>query len=156
MGDCARLAFIPAVAHAPTPGVRREPQGHGKRRFGEDPMENRSFDRRTLLGASIMLPVAMSAPDIAVAQEPTDVLDASLMTLRRLLGQWRGEGDGQPGHSTIERSYAPALGGHFIFARNISHYAPQERNPKGERHEDLSFYSFDRARNRAVLRQFHI
>jgi hypothetical protein len=31
----------------------------------------------------------------------------------------------------------------------------QEKNPKGEVHEDRGFISFDRARKRLVLRQFH-
>ena len=35
-------------------------------------------------------------------------------------------------------------------------YPPQEKNPKGETHEDIGFFSFDSARKRVVLRQFHV
>jgi hypothetical protein len=40
--------------------------------------------------------------------------------------------------------------------RNTSTYLPQEKNPKGEVHEDLGYVSRDRARNVFVLRQFHV
>jgi hypothetical protein len=33
---------------------------------------------------------------------------------------------------------------------------PQEKNPKGETHQDLGLFSFDKAHGRFVLRQFHI
>ena len=32
----------------------------------------------------------------------------------------------------------------------------RKKNPKGEVHEDEGWFSFDRARNRIVFRQFHI
>ncbi|HUS11501.1 MAG TPA: hypothetical protein VMZ30_13625 [Pyrinomonadaceae bacterium] len=35
-------------------------------------------------------------------------------------------------------------------------YAPQEKNPPGETHEDVGFFSYDRLRKQFVLRQFHI
>ena len=33
---------------------------------------------------------------------------------------------------------------------------PQEKNPKGETHEHLSFFSYDKAAKKFMLRQFHI
>jgi hypothetical protein len=39
--------------------------------------------------------------------------------------------------------------------QNQSTYKPQEKNPKGEVHEDVGMFSFDTARQRLVLRQFH-
>ena len=33
---------------------------------------------------------------------------------------------------------------------------PQEKNPKGEVHEDVGFISYDRAAQKLVLRQFHV
>jgi hypothetical protein len=48
------------------------------------------------------------------------------------------------------------LGSRFIQVQNRSTYPPQERNPKGETHEDIGFFSFDVARKRVVFRQFHI
>lgn len=63
---------------------------------------------------------------------------------------------GQPGTGTLRREYERALGGRYIRVRNRSEYPAQARNPKGEIHEDEGFLSFDRARKRLVLRQFHI
>jgi hypothetical protein len=119
-------------------------------------MGTSSVDRRALLGAALILPAALALPNVAFAQEDAPSLHGRLAPMSRFLGSWRGEGDGQPGHSNVERTYAPVLGGRFIFIRNVSTYAPQGRNRTGERHEDQGFYSFDRARNRVVLRQFHI
>lgn len=75
--------------------------------------------------------------------------------MSRFVGQWRGEGDGDPGHSTVERTYELALDGQYLCVRNKSTYLPQPKNPKGEVHQDIGFYSFDDARGRAIFRQFH-
>lgn len=80
----------------------------------------------------------------------------NLAAIRPLTGKWAGTSEGQPGRGTVEREYAVALGGRFIRVRNRSIYPPQEKNPKGETHEDEGFFSFDRARKLIVLRQFHL
>lgn len=100
------------------------------------------------LGAPLMLAGS------AVAAAP--LLDKALAPLARFAGTWRGEGEGEPGVSRVERTCEPALGGKFLMARNTSRYAPQPKNPKGEVHEDLGFYSYDRATKAFVFRQFHI
>ncbi|UCF58842.1 MAG: hypothetical protein JSV15_07290 [Candidatus Bathyarchaeota archaeon] len=46
--------------------------------------------------------------------------------------------------------------GKFLQARNKSTFAPQAKNPKGEVHEDIGFFSYDSNRERFVLRQFHV
>jgi IstB-like ATP binding protein len=56
----------------------------------------------------------------------------------------------------LEREYTEMFGSRFIHVRNRSTYAPQEKNPKGEVHEDLGVFSYDGARKRIVLRQFHV
>lgn len=76
--------------------------------------------------------------------------------LRFFVGTWTGTGNGQPGTSTVEREYAFALNDRFLEVRNKSTYLPQEKNPKGEVHEDRGFVSWDRARRRFVFRQFHV
>ena len=73
-----------------------------------------------------------------------------------LIGRWEGTAEGQPGRGTVQRDYTRALNGRFIRARNRNEYPPQDKNPKGEIHEDEGFFSFDRARKRLVLRQFHV
>jgi hypothetical protein len=76
--------------------------------------------------------------------------------LAPLVGHWTGTSEGQPGKGEVERQYERVLGSKFIQVRNRSTYPPQEKNPKGETHEDIGFFSFDSARMRVVFRQFHI
>jgi hypothetical protein len=89
------------------------------------------------------------------AQAPSNAADR-LAPIALLVGQWKGTSDGQPGKGNVERQYERVLGSKFIQVRNRSVYPPQEKNPKGETHEDIGFFSFDSARKRVVLRQFHI
>ena len=48
------------------------------------------------------------------------------------------------------------LNGRFIRVQNTSTYAPQPKNPKGEVHQDVGYFSRDGGRKRLVLRQFHV
>jgi hypothetical protein len=73
-----------------------------------------------------------------------------------LIGRWEGTSEGQPGKGTVQREYARVLNSRFIHGRNRNVYPVQEKNPKGEIHEDEGWFSFDRARKRLVLRQFHV
>ena len=76
--------------------------------------------------------------------------------VRFLLGSWEGTSSGQAGNATVRREYGFALRERFIEERHTSTYPPQEKNPKGEVHEHLSYISYDRARKLLVLRQFHV
>jgi len=76
--------------------------------------------------------------------------------LRFFVGTWKGTGKGEPGVSQVERTYQSILNGKYIQIEHKSIYAPQEKNPKGETHEDIGFLSYDRGRKQFVLRQFHI
>jgi hypothetical protein len=90
---------------------------------------------------------------VGVAQQP-----AAADPFERLaffIGKWEGASDGQPGQGTVRREYARALNSRFVRVHNRSEYAAQPKNPKGEIHEDEGFFSFDKARKRLVLRQFH-
>lgn len=98
-----------------------------------------------------MLAAAIAMP--ALAQQPAP---DNLGPIAPLLGRWAGTSEGQPGIGTVERDYERVLGSRFIRVRNRNVYPPQEKNPKGETHEDEGFFSFDRARKRIVLRQFHV
>jgi len=88
----------------------------------------------------------------AQSEAPVD----TLAPLARLIGRWTGTSEGQPGKGQVERQYERVLRSKFIQVRNRSIYAPQEKNPKGETHEDIGFFSFDSARKRVVFRQFHV
>lgn len=72
------------------------------------------------------------------------------------IGAWKGTGEGKPGISEVERTYRLIFNEKFIEVKNKSTYAPQEKNPKGEVHEDVGLISFDSARNFFVYRQFHV
>lgn len=76
--------------------------------------------------------------------------------LTPVLGRWEGTSNGSPGAGTVRREYRLVLGGRFIEVRNASTYPPQPKNPKGEKHEDVGYFSRDRARRSFVLRQFHV
>jgi len=91
------------------------------------------------------------APDPATTTKPD-----RWAPLRGLLGAWEGTSHGQPGDGTLRREYRLVLGDRFIEVRNRSVYPPQEKNPKGEVHEDVGYLSVDRARKVFVLRQFHV
>jgi hypothetical protein len=78
-----------------------------------------------------------------------------LAMLAPLVGRWTGTTEGQPGTGTVERDYERVLGDRFIRVQNRSTYPPQPKNTKGEVHQDLGFFSYDRARKAIVFRQFH-
>lgn len=103
----------------------------------------------TLLGVLLLVCPIAAAESAGPKASPWD-------RMRFFLGSWTGVGQGQPGTSTVEREYQFALRDRFIEVRNISTYVPQAKNPKGEIHEDRGFISWDRARRRFVLRQFHV
>jgi len=73
-----------------------------------------------------------------------------------LVGRWAGTTHGEPGSGNVQRSYQFALKGKFLQVENKSSYPSQPSNLKGEIHEDVGFISFDSARKRFVLRQFHV
>lgn len=109
------------------------------------------YPRAAVTAGMVLLTIALAPP--ALAQQPAA---DPLGLVAPFLGRWVGTSEGQPGNGTVEREYERALGSRFIRIRNRSTYPPQEKNPKGEKHEDEGFFSFDRARKRIVLRQFHI
>lgn len=76
--------------------------------------------------------------------------------VRFLLGKWEGDVQGEPGVGKAVREYAFVLNHRFIEVRNQSTYPPQEKNPKGEVHEDRGMISHDRAAKKLVLCQFHV
>lgn len=108
---------------------------------------------RLLLATTVVGTLAMwstvSGQQPVAAPDPFDAVAF-------LIGRWEGTSDGQPGKGSVRREYSRALNSRFIRVVNRSEYAPQDRNPKGEIHEDEGFLSYDRARKRLVIRQFHV
>ena len=101
-----------------------------------------------LLGATLAL-LGAESPQPSAKPDPW-------IPLRSFIGQWEGESQGEPGKGKATRTYAFALNNRFILETNKSVYLPQEKNPKGETHEHLSFFSYDKAAKKFMLRQFHI
>jgi len=72
------------------------------------------------------------------------------------VGNWKGTGKGRSGLSKLEAEFKFVLNGKYFQVRGKAVFEPQEKNKKGEVHEDLGFISFDRARKTFVFRQFHV
>lgn len=94
-----------------------------------------------ILGGLVALPVVFASAQTRTPADP-------LASLEPLIGRWEGTSEGEPGKSSVQREYTRILGTRFIHGRNRSVYAPQEKNPKGETHEDIGIFSFDTARQR--------
>jgi hypothetical protein len=101
------------------------------------------------LSLACLLGPAVLAGQQSVATDPFE-------RVAFLIGRWEGTAEGQPGKGTVRREYTRVLNSRFIRVHNRSEYPAQEKNPKGEVHEDEGFISFDRARKKLVLRQFHV
>lgn len=100
-----------------------------------------------------VLLLVMVSSTLSFAQTATR--DSTWFTLNPFLGKWKGEGGGEPGQGKYERSYQFILGGAFIEIRNKSSYPPTAKKPKGEVHEDIGYFSYDRSLKTFRLRQFH-
>jgi len=108
--------------------------------------------KRTTLGFSLTCVFAAGAN--GWAQQP--VASDPFEPIAFMIGRWESSSEGQPGKATVRREYSRVLNSRFVRVRNRSEYPVQDKNPKGEIHEDEGFFSFDRARKRLVLRQFHV
>lgn len=95
---------------------------------------------------------AAPAPGGGAQAEPDDVW----APFRFFVGDWKGAGEGSPGASSGEQSFAFILRGMFLQVRNRTVISPQDKNPSGEVHEDLGVFSYDKNRKTFVLRQFHV
>ena len=101
------------------------------------------LQRHILLGAQLMLALMMWSPIRAQDAQKPDVWEP----LKCFVGSWEGMAKGQPGNGKVEREYQFVLNGKYLQAKNKSTYPPQEKNPKGEVHEDWGLFSYDRGRN---------
>jgi len=107
-------------------------------------------------GRSIATTVLLLIASTVGMSAQTSTAEDPFRELRFFLGRWDGTSRGQPGTGTVERTYELVLGSKFVRVTNRSTYPPQEKNPKGEIHEDVGMLSFDRTRSRIVFRQFHV
>lgn len=100
---------------------------------------------------TILMLLILLLPGLAFAQVSKDVWKP----FRGFIGEWKGTGEGESGKGSYERSYKFVYGEKFIEIRNKAIYPKQEKNPKGEVHEDIGYISYDKIRKTFVLRQFH-
>jgi len=103
-----------------------------------------------------LITVAVAAIFSTDASAQMSKQDSLWLPLKVFVGGWKGKGGGEPGQGDYERTYQFVLNKRFIEIRNKSTYPPSEKNPKGEIHEDVGYFSYDRGRRTFVLRQFHI
>jgi len=112
-----------------------------------------THNARALTVIGILVCATLSAGAMARAQPgAADPLEP----LAFLVGRWEGTSEGQPGAGDVRREYTRVLNSRFIRVQNQSVYKPQDKNPKGEVHDDVGFFSFDKARKRLIFRQFHV
>ncbi len=93
-------------------------------------------------------------PAITLAQ--TETKQDIFKPLQYFIGKWEGKSTGESGEGKSEREYKSIMNGKYIEVKNKSIYEPQEKNPKGEIHEDWGIISYDKSRKKFVLRQFHV
>jgi hypothetical protein len=115
---------------------------------------------RTVLLIAVVVSLALAVSNAAaIHQEPpnkqADQTDP-FTPLRMFIGKWEGDSKGEPGVGKMQREYAFVLKDRFIQISNKAVYPPQEKNPKGEVHEDLGFFGFDKAQRKFSFRQFHV
>ena len=106
--------------------------------------------RKPILSAIFVLLASVNG----FAQTPD--LPPDLAPLKFFLGKWAGTAEGQPGKGTAEREYKVLLRGRAVELTNRNVYPPQPSNAKGETHEDVGIFSFDRAAKIIRFRQFHV
>lgn len=104
--------------------------------------------RKEILSVILLLPFLI----FAQGEKKADVWQA----LKFLEGKWVGQGDGMSGVSTVVQTYQFVLGNKYLQMRTKSVFKPQEKNPKGEVHEDMGMVSYDNFRKTFVLRGFYI
>lgn len=121
------------------------------------PSRHRTYRRDDFRTWAFVLLLTACAAGIA-AEEPSATAKAAApwKQLEFLLGHWRGTSTGEPGQGRVERSYEYGVGGAFIVGNNKSVYPPQKANPKGEIHHDHTVISFDKNRQKFVMRQFNV
>ena len=105
------------------------------------------------IAALIVLFLVVST-DPAPAENTDEVAVYSLAQVSFLSGRWRGTGEGKWGTSSAEREYVSIYDGTYVRGAGKSVYPKQEKNPAGEVHEYVDYFSMDKHRGTLVLREF--
>lgn len=86
----------------------------------------------------------------------TEIKQDVWQPLRFFVGEWEGTVEGKSGVGKLTQQSQLVLGGQFLQMKNTATFEPQEKNPKGEVHEDWGVFSYDTNREKFVFRQFHV
>jgi hypothetical protein len=111
-------------------------------------MKRRNPVRKILLLLAVLLPALV----LAQADMKKDIWEP----FQFFVGEWEGQGEGKSGISKVEKNFRFIMNGQYLHLKTKAVFEPQEKNLKGEVHEDWGFFSYDRSRKRFVFRQFHI
>ena len=76
--------------------------------------------------------------------------------LHYFIGEWQGQSMGKSGEGIGERIYRFIMNDTYLYYQNTMKFNSQEKNPKGDLHEDRTFFSYDKNRKLIVARQFNI
>jgi len=104
--------------------------------------------RKKIILLLVMLPILL----MAQTEKKQDVWQP----VQFLVGTWEGQGEGKSGISKVWKDWHFVLNGKFLHMKTKAVFEPQEKNPKGETHEDLGYFSFDAERKKIMFRQFHV
>lgn len=104
--------------------------------------------RKKFLLIILLLPVLLTAQ----TEKKQDIWES----MKLFVGKWEGKGEGKSGVSKVTKDFQFVLNEKFLQLKTNAVFEPQEKNPKGEVHEDWGFFSFDQSRKKFVFRQFHV
>jgi hypothetical protein len=108
-----------------------------------------------IVALSLVASITTSGKGAQSPKSPANPVD-TFAPLRFVVGTWEGTSRGTPGNGSVRREYRLVLRDRFIEGRTTSTYPPQEKNPKGEVHEDIAYISYDRSSKAFRMRQFHV
>lgn len=114
--------------------------------------------KRLKLYLLVLLLFAIGSPAYAQEKKKDQIKvpeRASFKPFLYLIGEWKGEGTGQPGVSAATVKYEFVLDSSFIRFEGKSVYRPQEKNPKGETHRGMGLIGYDRINQRYFAYIFH-
>lgn len=96
--------------------------------------------------------IAILLPSVLVAQgeKKPDVWEP----FKYFAGSWTGTGDSKGVKAKLEGEFKFIFNGKFLQMKGVSEFEPQKDKPKGEKHEDIGYISYDSIRGKFVLRQF--
>jgi len=81
--------------------------------------------------------------------------DSTWEIFRFFIDSWDGYETGRTGFGKGGREYKLILNDKYLYFANTSIFKPQEKNPRGEIHEDWTIFSYDNIRKKYIVRQLN-